>query len=193
MDIVLQIIAIGLFGLGGLIALVNGWIFASQLFGKHIPSGIPFLGGFMLFLGGLIYPDPSVRRLAWLGLIADYGCFPYLMMASISTCLKVRRYSAKNRLLDLCVETPTLNGSVFLYPTNVAMFHYSMKDGMGVGTIIMEAKYDINMQEIELSIEDALIRFICIDGNWKVQEERGWDEKKSLKNALVQEKPPANQ
>lgn len=61
MDLILQKVAIGLFVLGGLIALFNGWIFVSQLLGRHVPSVAPFLGGLMLFFGGLIYPDPSVR------------------------------------------------------------------------------------------------------------------------------------
>ena len=188
MNLILQIAAIGLFVLGGSIALFNGWIFVSQLIGRHIPSAIPFVGGLMLFVGGMIYPDSGIKKLAWLGLIADYGCLPYLIMASVSMWSENKRYSPKNRLLDLGIETPTLNGSIFLYPNNEAILQYSMKDGMETGSIIMKAKYDTEMREIELTIQDILIRFISIDGNWRVQEERGWkDDRKSLTNALVQE------
>jgi hypothetical protein len=189
MEIGLQIASIGLVILGGLIALFNGWVLINQLSGRHAPSVFPIVGGLMLFLGALIYPDSNLIKLALLGLIVDYGCLPYFLSASISVYRDKRRYSVKNRLLDLAIETPNLLGSVLMYPGNEAILKYYMKDGVQSGSIIMKSRLDAGMREIELTIEDVVVRFTRLEGGWAVQEERGWkNSKMSLINATVQER-----
>jgi hypothetical protein len=192
MDLVLQIVAIGLFLVGGLIALFNAWLLVNQLIGRHVSSIAPFLGGLLLFFGALIYPDPVLRKWAWLGLVVDYGCAPYLLLALSSLWAESKRFSAKNRLLDLAIETPHLVGAILVYSNNDAILEYAWKDGMRSGSMIMKASHDAEMQDIELTLQDIWIRISRLDGGWRIQEERGWKEDKmSLANASIQERPLA--
>ena len=192
MELVLQIVAIGFILVGGLIALVNGWLVVSQLAGRRSSSIVPFVGGLFLLCGGLIYPDPAVRKWAWLGLFIDYGCVPYSLLASYSVWSESRKYSAEKRLLDLAIETPHLVGAILLYPDNDAILEYAWKDGMRQGSITMKSRHDAAMQEIEVGNQEILIRIGRLEGGWKVQEERGWKEDRmSLLNASIQERPLA--
>jgi hypothetical protein len=193
MEIALQIASIGLVVLGGLIALFNGWVLVNQLRGRHVPSVAPFVGGLMLFGGVLLYPDSNIRKLALLGLVVDYGCLPYFVLASISVYRESRRHAAKNRLLELAIETPNLIGSVLLYPGGEAILEYAMRDGMQSGSITMKARHDAGMREMEIANNDVSIRFARFEGGWTVQEERGWkNQKMSLFNASVQERQLTN-
>ena len=192
MELVLQAVAIGFFLIGGLIALLNAWLLGNQLIGRRVSSVAPFLGGLLLFSGALIYPDPVVRKWAWLGLVVDYGCAPYLLLGFISIWAEERRYSAKNKLLDLAIETPHLTGAIVVFQNNEAFLEYAWKEGARRGSIMMKARHDAAMQEIELTIEDVVIRLTRADGGWRIQEERGWKEDKmSLANATIQEQPLA--
>lgn len=192
MDLALQIAGVGLILVGGLIALLNGWLFVNQLIGRRGASVAPVVGGLFLLSGGLLYPDPDVRRWAWLGLFIDYGCVPYILLASYSVWTESRKYSAERRLLDLAIETPHLVGAILVYPDNEAILEYAWKDGMRQGSITMKARNDTAMQEIEVRNQEILIRISRLDGGWKVQEERGWKEgKMSLLNASIQERPLA--
>ena len=189
MDVILQIASIGLVILGGSIALFNGWVLFKQLSGRHAPSVAPIVGGLMLFGGALIYPDANLITLALLGLIVDYGCLPYILTASISVYRYNRRYSVKNRLLDLAIETPNLLGSLLVYPGDEAILEYAMKDGMQSGSIIMKSKLDAGRREMEIANNDVSIRFTRLEGGWAVQEERGWkNSNMTLINATVQER-----
>lgn len=192
MELVLQIVAIGFILVGGLIALFNGWLFVNQLIGKRVSSIAPFVGGLLLFSGALIYPDPVVRKWAWLGLVVDYGCVPYILLASYSVWSESRKYSAEKRLLDLAIETPHLVGAILLYPDNDAILEYAWKDGVRQGSIIMKGRHDAEIKEVELTNKTISIRIGRLDGGWKVLEERGWKEDKmSLANATIQERPLA--
>lgn len=189
MDVALQIASLGLLALGGLIALFNGWVLINQLSGRKVPSIFPFVGGFMLLGGGLLYPDSSIRKLALLGLVVDYGCLPYIVFASISVYRESRTYAAKNILLELAIETPNLVGAVLLYPEGRAILEYSLRDGTRSGSMTMKSRHDAGMQEVEIANNDVSIRFARLEGGWKVQEERGWkDQKMSLCDASVQER-----
>lgn len=189
MDIILKIASIGLVILGGSIALFNGWVLIKQLRGRHAPSVAPVVGGLMLFGGALLYPDSNIREMALLGLIVDYGCLPYVVFASISVYRENRRYAAKNRLLELAIETPNLLGSLLMYPGDEAILEFAMKDGMQSGSIIMKSKLDAGMREMEIANNDVSIRFARLEGGWAVQEERGWkNSKMTLINATVQER-----
>lgn len=192
MDLALQIVGIGLILVGGLIALLNGWLFVNQLIGRRGSSVAPVVGGVLLLCGGLIYPDPAVRKWAWLGLFIDYGCIPYILLASYSMWSESRKYSAEKRLLDLAIETPHLIGAILVYPDNDAILEYAWKDGMRQGSITMKASHDAAMEEVELANRDLCIRLARLDGGWRIQEERGWKEDKmSLANASIQERPLA--
>lgn len=192
MDLALQIVGVGLILVGGLIALLNGWLFVNQLIGRRGSSVAPVVGGVLLLCGGLIYPDPAVRKWAWLGLLIDYGCIPYILLASFSVWTQSRKYSAEKRLLELAIETPHLLGTILLYPDNYAILEYAWKDGMRQGSITMKARHDAAMQAIEVGNQEILIRISRLEGGWKVQEERGWKEgKMSLANASIQERPLA--
>ena len=192
MELVLQVVAVGFILVGGLIALFNGWLFVNQLIGRRVSSIAPFLGGLLLFSGALTYPDPVVRKWAWLGLVVDYGCAPYLLLGLFSLWAESKRFSAEKRLLDLAIETPHLIGAILVYPNNDAILEYAWKDGVRRGSIIMKARHDAAMQEVELTIQNILIRIARADGGWRIQEERGWKEDKmSLANASIQERPLA--
>lgn len=192
MEIVLQIAGIGLILVGGLIALFNAWLFVNQLTGRRVSSIAPFLGGLLLFSGALIYPDSVVRKWAWLGLVVDYGCAPYLLLCLFSLWAESKRFSAEKRLLDLAIETPHLVGAILVYPNNDAILEYAWKDGIRRGSMIMKARHDAGMREIELTLQDISIRISRLDGGWRIQEERGWKEDKmSLANASIQERPLA--
>lgn len=192
MELVLQIAGIGLILVGGLIALFNAWLFVNQLTGRRVSSIAPFLGGLLLFSGALIYPDPVVRKWAWLGLIVDYGCAPYLLLVLFSLWAESKRFSAEKRLLDLAIETPHLVGAILVYQNNDAILEYAWKDGIRHGSMIMKARHDSGMREIELTLQDISIRISRRDGGWRIQEERGWKEDKmSLANASIQERPLA--
>lgn len=68
MTSILATIAIAL---GALIALFNWYsIYASHKSGHHV-SPAPLLGGFLLVLGLVGFPE--TRAYAWLGIVADYG------------------------------------------------------------------------------------------------------------------------
>jgi hypothetical protein len=191
-DLVLQIAAIGLILVGGSIALFNGWLFVNQLIGRPVSSIAPFLGGLLLFFGALIYPDPVVRKWAWLGLVVDYGCAPYLLLGLSSLWAESKRFSAKNQLLDLAIETPHLVGAILVYPNNDAILEYAWKDGFRSGSMIMKARHDAGLREIELTLQDISIRISRLDGGWRIQEEKGWKEDKmSLASASIQERPLA--
>lgn len=192
MDLALQIVGVGLILVGGLIALLNGWLFVNQLIGRRGSSVAPVVGGVLLLCGGLIYPDPAVRKWAWLGLFIDYGCIPYILLASFSVWSESRKYSAEKRLLDLAIETPHLVGAILLYPDNDAILEYAWKDGVRQGSIIMKGRHDAEKKEVELTNKTISIRIGRLDGGWKVLEERGWKEDKmSLANASIQERPLA--
>lgn len=192
MDLVLQIVASVLILVGGLIALFNAWLIVNQLIGRRVSSIAPLLGGLLLFFGALIYPDPVLRKWAWLGLVVDYGCAPYLLLGMFSLWAESKRFSAKNRLLDLAIETPHLVGAILVYSNNDAVLEYAWKDGIRSGSMIMKARHDAGMQEIELTLQDIWIRISRLDGGWRIQEERGWKEDKmSLANASIQERPLA--
>lgn len=192
MSLVLQVAGIGFILVGGLIALVNGWLVVSQLVGRRGSSVVPVVGGLFLLGGALIYPDPAVRKWAWLGPFIDYGCVPYIALASYSVWSESRKYSAERRLLDLAIETPHLVGAILVYPDNHAILEYAWKDGMRQGSITMKARHDTAMQEIDVRNQEILIRISRLEGGWKVQEERGWKEDKmSLLNASIQERPLA--
>lgn len=192
MELVLQIAGLGLILVGGLIALFNAWLFFNQLTGRHVSSIAPFLGGLLLFSGALIYPDPVVRKWAWLGLVVDYGCAPYVLLGLFSLWAESKRFSAEKRLLDLAIETPHLVGAILVYPNNDAILEYAWKDGIRRGSMIMKARHDAGMREIELTLQDISIRISRLDGGWRIQEERGWKENKmSLANASIQERPLA--
>jgi len=190
MELARQIASIGLAIPGALIALFNAWVIVNQLNGRHSPSVFPFVGGLMLFGAGLMYPDSNSWKLALLGLVVDYGCLPYAVLASISVYLDSRKYSAKNRLLALAIDTPNLTGVVLLFLGNNAILEYAMKDGRQSGSIVMTSRHDAGMREIEIANNDVLVRFARLEGGWAVQEERGWkDGRMTLLNASVQERP----
>jgi hypothetical protein len=185
----LQIAGLAFVLVGGLIALINGWLIVKQLVGRKVSSIVPVVGGLFLLSGALIYPDAVVRKWAWLGLIVDYGCVPYIVLASYSVWTETRKYSAERRLLDLAIETPQLVGAVLVYPDSDAILEYAWKDGTRQGSITMKARHDVAMQEIELRNLDILIRIVRLGGGWKVQEEHGWkDNKMSLLNASIQQR-----
>jgi hypothetical protein len=188
----LQIAGLALVLAGGLIALINGWLFVNQLIGRRGSSVAPVVGGLFLLSGGLLYPDPEVRKWAWVGLLIDYGCVPYILLASYSVWSDSRKYSAERKLLELAVETPQLVGAVVVFPDNVAFLEYTCKDGTRQGSIQLKAMHDSPIGEIELTNLELRIRLARLDGGWKVLEERGWKEDKmSLLNASVQERPLA--
>ena len=81
-DLPMTILAYSLMLLGGYIAFLNAWLLWRQLRGEHGPSIVPFVGGILLFVGGLLEPSGTLRPWAVLGLVVDYGCVPYTVCVS---------------------------------------------------------------------------------------------------------------
>lgn len=78
----MTILAYSLILLGTYIAALNNWLLWRQLRGKYGPSIVPFVGGILLFVGGLLEPSGTLRPWAVLGLWVDYGCLPYTISVS---------------------------------------------------------------------------------------------------------------
>lgn len=61
-------------------AVVNWRIVYLGKQGKKTPSIVPLIGGLILALGISRFPFGVVQRFWPVGLIADYGCLPYLVL-----------------------------------------------------------------------------------------------------------------
>jgi hypothetical protein len=63
---------------------------------RHGPSVIPFLPGVAGALALWVTPLPSLRPYAWVPLVVDYGCLPYLAGCSLYLGLDAWRHSRFN-------------------------------------------------------------------------------------------------
>jgi len=183
-----------LLGLGGLLALINAWILIRQLLGKPSPSVAPVLGGALLFTGALLLPGGHLRPWAVIGLFLDYGCMPYLLLASISTVRETRRHAAKNRILSLQYDAEKCAGEIHLYPESECAYTWAAKDGLSQGSILMKVDaYDPGMS-LSLSIQDTRVSLTMRDDRWQLESEHGWhDPVLSLADATIAETPVRDQ
>lgn len=184
------IFSIALLTLGGLLAVVNARVLVIQLQGKHSSSAAPFIGGIFLFIGGLIYPDGLLRSWAWIGLFLDYGCIPYLTMASISIWMDDIRYSDKRRILCLNYEAERCSGSIAIYTNEECIYKWQAKDGQSYGSMIMKVDEYRPDTHVCLSLQDIRVVLVKDRGEWKIDSETGWDDQMlSLHNSTITEKP----
>ena len=165
--------SIALLGLGGLIALTNGWVLFRQLLGKRAPSVVPLVGGIFLFFGAMLFPNDLLRPLAVIGLFLDYGCLPYLILLSLSMVQEMRRYAEKNRILTLEFETATCTGAIYIYPEDACIYKWVAKDGLSSGSIIMNVDEYTPNEMLKLSIQDTGILLSVQDGSWRLDSEQG--------------------
>jgi len=182
--------SIALLSLGGLLAIVNARVLVKQLQGKHGSSAAPFIGGIFLFIGGLSYPDGLLRSWAWIGLFADYGCIPYITMASISIWMDDIRYSERRRILWLSYEAERCSGSIAIYPNDECIYEWRAKDGQSYGSMIMKVDEYKPDTQMCLSLQDIRVALVKDRGEWKIDSETGWhDQMLSLRNSTITEKP----
>ncbi|MHC4404098.1 MAG: hypothetical protein ACYTG0_30960 [Planctomycetota bacterium] len=176
--------------LGGLVAVINAWIFIGQVRGKQVPSVLPLIGGTILFLGALQFPGGTMRPWAWIGMFIDYGCLPYVVMALISVWLETLRYSAKKRILCLEYETDYVEGSIDLFPKSECIYKWSMKDKGSYGSMIMRVQEYVVNARIVLSLENICLALQNAGDGWFLERESGWQEPRlSLANARIEERP----
>lgn len=81
MEILFWIISILLISFGSLFIVFNFWIFVrSTIFRKHAPSVAPIIGGIITAVGIFLIPVEGVYKFAWIPLILDVACVPYLLL-----------------------------------------------------------------------------------------------------------------
>jgi hypothetical protein len=184
----MYIVSIIFLSIGGLLAIINGWILFQQLQGQPLPSAVPILGGVFLFIGTLIFPCGALRAWAVLGLFVDYGCMPYLIYGSIYMVQETRRYAEKNRILSLEYEANECTGKIYIYPRNEGIYKWAARDGQSHGSIIMKVDEYVPGQTLKLSIQDTAIWLGVHDGTWQLDSEKGWHNTMySLVNSTITE------
>ncbi len=182
--------ALILLGLGGLLATVNARNFLRQLMGKPAPSIAPLVGGGMLFIGGRVFPDPTVQSYAWVGLFLDCGCILYFAGASFSLWQESRRYSSKNKLLWLSYETQTMKGDISVYPEDECIFKYAMNDKQSYGSYVMKVARYIDGKTLEIETQGLELSLARENEAWAIVAEEGWnDPRMSLAGARTSEQP----
>jgi hypothetical protein len=189
MHTLLYVVSIAFLVLGALVSAINAWICFRQLLGKHSPSIVPLIGGVSLLVGALIFPNGSLIPWAFIGILVDYGCLPYVVMLSISMALEFRRYSSKNIVFGLDYDAQECDGQILLFKRNECIFKYRYKNGKAYGSMIMKIDEYYPGWKISLSIQNISIVIGYIDGAWSLISESGWHDKKlSLQGSTITEK-----
>lgn len=181
--------SITLLVLGGLIATLNAWILISQIRGKHSPSAAPFIGGIFLLVGGLLYPNGSLRPWAVIGLFIDYGCMPYLIFATIYLIQEKLRYRDKNRILTLKYASDLIAGEIAIYPKNECIYKWKQRNGQSYGSMVIKVVGFEPDRSISLALDQLSLQLTKNSGKWSLEHEEGWhDPMYSLQGADISEK-----
>ncbi len=162
-----------LFFLGGILSIINGWNFLKELMGKRVPSTIPFIGGIFLFIGAMSYPETPVRYFAWVGLLVDFGCLPYLTIGIIRLWLEMKRYSIKNCLLSFEYEIEDIQGSIHVYLHQECIVKYRKKDNSILGSMVMKVLKH-TPDTLELGMGDKILCLSFRNNQWKIEKESVW-------------------
>jgi hypothetical protein len=188
MTIIQYIASIGLLGLGGIITVFNGCVFIRQFLEKPSPSVVPIVGGVILFVGALIYPNGLFRAWAVIGLFIDYGCLPYLIFSLISLIHENRKFAEKNRLFSLQYTSSQCDGQFHLYPNNECIHHWKAKDGKSYGSMVMKIINHEAGKLVSIALQNIRVSMIKKSDQWELDHEEGWgDQVYSLADSTITE------
>lgn len=158
------------------LASYNGLIFITERRGGHAPSVAPLVGGLSGAAALWVWPYHEPGLWAFLPVVLDYGCAPYLTVGAFLEVRRAWRYREKRCVGRLFGESEDKRVEIKLYTGGRLLFEETFKNPTRLGSFSAAGTWTASeaTNGYILKIWEASISLQETDGHWVVARETGW-------------------